>query len=290
MAALDDDMKRGSHFKRNATLTVIAAVLVAVVTYLNWNRDPEIDGPGVPLGVEQAAIVTYSGPRLSVAPYKWGVAVNVRIAEVTEQADRRIYDVRYIVNRAGTFDLRDFLVAADGSELTGLPPFQIIGNSKLSKDLDTRIEETEDLRIDVGSHYYETMAVLFVLWIVWLLMLIFFKRPRTVTEADAVPAGLTLPEMLRNFMTKLEAGALTSDDKARLEMLLLRCWRDELALGPMPMRAALNAIWRDDKTTASLRKLQHWLHHPASSVAREEITALVAPYAADANPREEAAP
>jgi hypothetical protein len=285
-------MKCGSHFKRNATLAVIAAVpvLVAVVTYLNWNRDPEIDGPGVPLGVEQAAIVTYSGPLLSVAPYKWGVAVNVRIAEVTEQEDRRIYDVRYIVNRAGTFDLKDFLVAADGSELTGLPAFRITGDSKLSKDLDTRIEETEELRIDVGGRYYETMAVLFVLWIVWLLLLIFFKRPRTVTEADAAPAGLTLPERLRNLMAKLESGALTAADKAQMEMLLLRCWRDELALSPMPMSATLNAIWRDDKTSGSLRKLQHWLHHPASSVAREEIAELVAPYAADASPQEEAAP
>ncbi|MDA7889752.1 hypothetical protein N9A78_00900 [Akkermansiaceae bacterium] len=283
-------MKRGSHFKCNATFAVIAAALIAVVTYLNWDRNPEIDGPGVPLGVEQAAIVTYSGPRLSVAPYKWGVAVNVRIAEVTEQPDRRIYDMRYIVNRAGTFDLRDFLVAADGSELKGLPAFQIIGDSKLSKDLDTRIEETEELRIDVGGHYYETMALLFVLWIVWLLLLIFYKRPRTVLEADAAPAGLTLPEMLRDFMTKLEAGALTADDKARMEMLLLRCWRDDLALDPMSMRATLNAIWRDDKTASSLRKLQHWLHHPASPVAREEIAALIAPFAADTNPREEVTP
>jgi hypothetical protein len=289
VAALDDDMKRGSHFKRKATLAVIAAVLglVAVVIYLNRNR--EIDGPGVPLGVEQAAIVTYSGPLLSVAPYKWGVAVNVRIAEVTEQEGRRIYDVRYIVNRAGTFDLRDFLIAADGSELTGLPAFRITGDSKLSKDLDTRIEETEELRIDVGGRYYETMTVLFVLWIVWLLMLLFFKRPRPVTEADAAPAGLTLPEMLRKFMTKLETGALTADDKAQMEMLLLRCWRDELALSHMPMSATLNAIWRDDKTSASLRKLQHWLHHPASPVGREEIAELVAPYAADASPQEEAA-
>ena len=55
----------------------------------------------VPLGVEQAAIVTYSGPPIAVAPYKWGVAVNVRIASVTEQPGARIYDVRYIVNRAG---------------------------------------------------------------------------------------------------------------------------------------------------------------------------------------------
>jgi hypothetical protein len=47
------------------------------------------------------------------------VAVNVRIAKVRELPDRRIYDLRYIVNRAGTFDLKDYLVADDGSSLEG---------------------------------------------------------------------------------------------------------------------------------------------------------------------------
>ena len=39
-----------------------------------------------------------------MTPYKWGVAVNVRIAKVIEQPRARIYDVRYIVNRAGKAD------------------------------------------------------------------------------------------------------------------------------------------------------------------------------------------
>src|SRR3954468_8789521 len=92
------------------------AVVVALGSLAFWWRPakkPE-DVLNVPLGVEQAAIVTYSGPVLAVAPYKWGVAVNVRIAEVRERDDARIYDVRYIVNRAGTFDLKDYLTSADG--------------------------------------------------------------------------------------------------------------------------------------------------------------------------------
>ena len=54
--------------------------------YFTRSRETRTTGLRVPLGVEQAAIVTYSGPLLAVAPYKWGVAVNVRIAEVTENA------------------------------------------------------------------------------------------------------------------------------------------------------------------------------------------------------------
>ena len=116
----------------------------------------------------------------------------MRIAEVVERPDKRIYDVRYIVNRAGTFDLKDYLAAADGSALEGLPTFKFTGDPKLSKNLDTRIQETEEIRVDVGGRYYETLAVLAVLWIIWLLLLIFYKRPRPPAEPEAAPSGPTL--------------------------------------------------------------------------------------------------
>src|SRR5688572_2321263 len=91
---------------------LLALIAVALGVWF-FTRPPKLpDSLNVPLGVEQAAIVTYSGPAIAVAPYKWGVAVNVRIAGVTEQPGARIYDVRYIVNRGGTFDLKDYLAAA----------------------------------------------------------------------------------------------------------------------------------------------------------------------------------
>lgn len=280
-------MTRGPHFKRNV---IAASVIVVIALVLFFRSGKDNDVLNVPLGVEQAAIITYSGPLAAVAPYKWGVAVNVRIAQVTEQPGRRVYDVRYIVNRAGTFDLKDYLVAADGSALTGLPTFKFAGDAKLSKNLDTRIQETEAMRIDVGGRYYETMTLLTVLWIVWLLLLVFYKRPHDAVETDIGPAAPTLAEMLGGFLAQLEADTLNAADKAKMEMLLLRCWRDELALGDVPMNAAMQAINHDDKTGESLRKVQHWLHHRASNVQRDEVAKVVAPFTVDAKPMEVAAP
>jgi hypothetical protein len=265
-------------FIRRKRVLALAAV-VAVVSAMFFLREPEDpDTLRVPLGVEQAAIVTYSGPSVAVAPYKWGVAVNVRIAEVIEQPDRRVYDVRYIVNREGTFDLKDYLAAEDGSTLEGLPTFKFTGDPKLSKDLDKRIQETEEIRVDVGGRYYETLAVLGGLWIVWLLLLIFWKRPQPPAAPDPEPPGPTLAEMLRQFLARLEAGTLDVGDKAKMEMLLLQRWREELALGPIAMSDALEKIARHEKAGGRLRKLQHWLHHPASPVPSTEIAALIAPY------------
>lgn len=240
-------------------------------------RAKQDDSLNVPLGVEQAAIVTYSGPDVAVTPYKWGVAVNVRIAKVTEKSGARIYDVRYIVNRAGTFDLKDYLIGENGSQLDGLPSFKFHGDPKLSKHLDTRIQETEEIAVDVGGHYYSTLAALGVLWIVWLLLLIFYGRARPPAPAT-VPPEPTLAAMLRAFLAQLEAGTLDAAAKAKMEMLLLRRWREEVAGADVPMIAAFDAISRSEKTGNPMRQLQHWLHNPASSVRREEIAAVVTPY------------
>jgi hypothetical protein len=266
--------------KRKYALWLAAFIACAVVVYIATRS--EDDTLRVPLGVEQAAIVTYSGPLLAVAPYKWGVAVNVRIAEVTEKPDRRVYDLRYIVNRAGTFDLKDYLVADDGSTLEGLPAFKFEGDPKLSKNLDTRIQETEEIRVDVGGRYYEWMALFALLWIGWLLLLIFWKRPKPLAEPDAGPPPPTIAEMMRSFLAQLEAGTLNADAKAKMEMLMLQCWRNELALGNEPMDSALAHIASNGTTSEALKKLQHWLHHPSSSVPSADIAAVIKPYTVEA--------
>lgn len=272
-------MNRKGQILRYASAVLILAIGAGAAWHFFF-REKEPEGLHVPLGVEQAAIVTYSGPLLTVAPYKWGVAVNVRIAAIEAQPDRRVYDVRYIANRAGSFDLRDFLLAADGSALEGLPEFRFTGDSALSKDLDTRIEETEELKIQVGGYYYEIMSALGILWIGWLLLLIFWKRPRPTVTDDSGPAEMPFGEWLHGFLAALEAGTVSAADKAKLEMRLLRLWREELRLPEdVSMIEALGAVSRDAKTGAPLKKLQHWLHHPASPVPGDEIAAVLAPYA-----------
>jgi hypothetical protein len=266
--------------KRKHALWLAVFAACAVVVYIATRTSD--DSLRVPLGVEQAAIVTYSGPLLAVAPYKWGVAVNVRIAEVTERPDRRIYDLRYIVNRAGTFDLKDYLVAEDGSALAGLPTFKFEGDPKLSKNLDTRIQETEEIRVDVGGRYFEWLTLFALLWIGWLLLLIFWKRPKPPAAPEADPSPPTLAEMMRSFLAQLEAGTLNADAKAKMEMVMLKCWRNELALGNEPMDSAHAHIASNGKTSEALKKLQHWLHHPSSSVPSADIAAVIKPYTVEA--------
>jgi hypothetical protein len=248
------------------------AVLALVVAAWWWLQDE--DNLKVPLGVEQAAIITYSGPGLIVKPFRYGVAVNVRIAQVTEQAGAKVYDVRYLVNREGEHDLTQYLMTDNGAALSGLPSFKVQGDPKLSKELEARVKETEDIGIEVRGHYQATLVALFVFWILWLLALIFWRRPKKPAPTPVKPP-LTVAEQLSVLLAELEQGGLTAAQKARLEMLLLRCWREGLVPADAPMAEVLAAIARGERTGEALVRLQRWLHRPGSGVADFEIAAII---------------
>lgn len=251
-----------------------AALALVVALPLAWWLTRDDDNLKVPLGVEQAAIITYTGPNLVVKPFRYGVAVNVRIAQVTERAGAKVYDVRYLVNREGEHDLIAYLMSDNGAALTGLPSFKVMGDPKLSKELEARVKETETIGIEVRGHYQATLWALFALWIGWLLLLIFYGRPKRVVPVPVRPP-LTVAEQLRAFLAELEQGGLTAEQKARLEMLLLRCWREGLVPAETPMAAVLAAVARGERTGEPLVRLQQWLHRPDSAVVDADIAALL---------------
>ena len=247
----------------------LSVVLAAVWWFL---RDD--DSLKVPLGVEQAAIITYGGPGLVVKPFRYGVAVNVRIAQVTEREGMKVYDVRYLVNREGEHDLTQYLMSDDGTVLTELPSFKVQGDPKLSKELEARVKETEEIGIEVWGHYRATLWALFVFWIGWLFLLIFWKRPRQPVVVAPKPP-LTVAEQLQLLLGELEQGGLTAEQKARLEMLLLRSWREGLAPADAPMVEVLAAVARAETTGEALVRLQRWLHRPGSGVVDAEIADII---------------
>ncbi len=255
-----------------------AALALVFGLPLAWWLTRKDDALNVPLGVEQAAIITYGGPELAVKPFRWGVAVNVRIAQVTGAPGGRVYDVRYLVNREGDYDLRDYLTSESGAVLDGLPVFKFHGDPKMSKELEARIKETEQVGVQVGGRYYTKLLVLGFVWLACLYPLVFWGRPKRAAPAPVVPP-LTEAEELHGLLARLRAGTLDAAGQARMEMILLRCWRAGLLDGSAPMSEVLAAVARDGRTAADLARLQAWLYRRESTVTIEEIAALVAPHA-----------
>jgi hypothetical protein len=260
--------------KKSFRVWLLRGLAAFAVIAVAWWFLQEEDSLKVPLGVEQAAIITYSGPGLIVKPFRYGVAVNVRIAQVTEHSGAKVYDVRYLVNREGEHDLIAYLMSDNGAVLSGLPSFKVKGDPKLSKELEARVKETEEIGIDVRGHYQATLVVLLIFWILWLFALIFWRRPKKPVPAPA-KAPLTLAEQLRILLGELEQGGLTAVQKARLEMLLLRCWREGLVPADAPMVDVLAAIARGERTGEALGHLQRWLHRPGSGIADAEIASII---------------
>ena len=266
-------MNRAVLFFRRRWVPWVALALVVALPLAWWLLRDE-DSLKVPLGVEQAAVITYGGPGLVVKPFRYGVAVNVRIAQVTAKGGIRVYDVRYLVNREGQYDLIEYLMTDNGAALAGLPSFKVQGDPKLSKELEARVKETEDIGIEVRGHYQATLWALFVFWILWLLALIFWRRPKKPAPV-APPAPLTVAEELKLLLAELEQGGLDAERKARLEMLLLRCWREGLVPAEAPMTEVLAAIAAGERTGEALGRLQRWLHRPGSGVADADVAAII---------------
>jgi len=255
--------------------------VVAIVAVIRWDRGPPPQSSrsehDVPLGVEEAVIIRYAGPRLVARPYRRGASVNVRIAEESLQDSHRVYDVRYVVNLPGEFDLKDYLGSADGQPLDGLPSFKIRGLTRLTKDIETRIRELEDVGVHIGHWYYETLAGLGAAWVLWLAGLIWIGRPKRAQLSAAPPPKPSLAEQIARYLESLAGEGLSLDDKARLEILLVCYWRQRLGLADDRMAAACRQIRVDPRLGPAYEALEAWLHDPQAPVGPADVRRLCDP-------------
>jgi hypothetical protein len=249
----------------------VVALVIALVLSRSTAPPAEEATLDVPLGVEEAVVISYQGPRLVARPYRRGASVNLRIAQEAARGPVRVYDIRYVISQPGEFDLAEYLAAADGTELSDLPRFKVRGLTSLTKDIETRIREIEDVGVHVGHWYYETLAGLGVLWIAWLGGLIWIGRPKRQQKEAPPPPEPSLAERIAQYFDALARGDLSAADKARLESLLLQHWRGRLDLREDRMAAACRRMQRNSSVGPAYDAVQSWLHAPNTPVDPAEV-------------------
>jgi hypothetical protein len=283
MAKNADRRKRRRVIALAIACLAVCAVIVGVVVAVVHSRRPEEtathDEREVPLGVEEAVIIRYSGPRLVARPYRRGASVNLRIAEEVQQGGSRVYDVRYVVSLPGEFDLMEYLTSADGTPPSDLPPFKVRGETSLTKDVETRIREIEDVGVHIWHWYYETLAGLGVFWALWLAGLVFIGRPKRPPKPAPPPPEPSLAELIARYLDALARGDLPVEDKARLEILLLKHWRERLSLRHDRMADSCRQIRGDATLGRAYEAVEGWLHDPSAGTGSAEIVKLVRPVA-----------
>jgi len=225
----------------------------------------------VPLGVEEAVVIRYGGPRLVARPYRRGASVTLRIADEVSQGSMRVYDVRYVVNLPGEFDVTDYVTSSDGLPIDDLPSFRVRGLTSLTKDIETRIREIEDVGVEIWHGYYETLAGLGVFWGLWLLGLIFVGRPKRAPKPPPPPREPSIEERIEQILRAAGQGELSVEQKSQLEVLLLEYWRRRLDIGGDRMAVACREVRSNDALGRVYETLEAWLHNPGAEVGANEF-------------------
>lgn len=252
-------------------LLLVLAGLAALLLLPSREPEPPRSDTDVPLGVEQAVIVRYSGPQLQARPYQRGASVNLRIADQVQNGRVRVYDVRYVVSLPGEFDVTEYLTSTDGRPIDDLPPFPVRGLTSLTKDIETRIQEIENAGVHIWHWYYELLAAAGVFWVAWLVGLIYIGRPKRVPKPPPAPPQPSIIEQIDGYIIAMTQRELTIAEKASLEALLLGHWRRQLGLAERRMAVSCRVIKESRELSGVYGKLQAWLHSPRAGVGPAEF-------------------
>lgn len=234
----------------------------------------------VPLGVEHAVTLRYSGPDLAVKPFDREVAVHLRIAGIAPRGHSLVYDVRYVVDRPGRYNIMDYLAGATGGETADLPPFVVQATAKAGDTIGKRVQTIEPVGIHFWHWYRETLAMLAVLWLAWLAALIFWHRHHHRKRPPAPPDYDAFYELLQAFLDRLDAGGLDAAGKLELEQLMLGWWRKQCASHDGSMYAVVQKLAADPAVGGAYQILEQWLHDADTTISKADVIQALHPYTA----------
>lgn len=239
---------------------IVLAAMLAVTAVAQARREPV----RTTIGIEGRTIFRHpAGEAVQSVPVDDKAPVVVRIAEATRDGDWMLYDLRFIAQYAGEFDLRECLRRPDGAPLTNAEPLPVIVGKLLPDDHQGALFELGGVRVPRLGGY---RLALLVIGIVWLAVPIWFIARRLLRKRPPAPpppdAPITLADQLRPLVEAALRGELSTADRARLEMLLLGYWRERLGLGGVEHAAAVRTMRAHAEAGELLEQLERWLHRP----------------------------
>lgn len=262
---------------RNLLLGVLVlALLAAAGMALRWMLRAR--ATEVPLGVEHAVTLRYSGPDLVIKPFDRGVAVHLRIAGIQTSGHSLVYDIRYVIDRRGRYNILDYLTSASGEAPANLPAFVVQAVAREDETMEQRVQSIEPAGIHFWHRYRELLAVLAGIWLAWLAALIFWHRHHHRTRRPALPDYDAFHGMLRAFLDRLGTDGLDAAGKLALETLMLAWWRDHCAGRRGDMYAVVQTLAADPVIGGAYQTLECWLHDSETTIARADVIEALRPY------------
>ena len=172
------------------------------------------------------------------------------------------YRAFFLGARAGDYDLREWIQRPDGHTAEGLPPLPARVVSSLEDRATTDLRDTADIDVDFSPRYSRIAWTAVVLWVLVPILAVarrFLRRRRVVEVAPPAPPPTAL-ELLRPLCEAAATRPLDVEEKARLELLLYRHWRERLGFDDARASHAIERLRAHADASPLLLDLERWLH------------------------------
>lgn len=231
------------------------------------------------VGIEAKVEVLLPGPPLKTTPFDLKSPITVRIASTRPHGSQIEYDLRYIGLVPGKYDLRTYLTPEGDAVGVELPAIPVEISGILPAEHNGHLIPHDSAKVSFFGKYKWLIIAATILWAGLLIPFLLSGRRREFQHETAPPPGPpTLAELLRPLVMQAAEGQLSTDEKAKLERMLLGHWRKQLGLESLEPPAAMLQLRAHPEAGALLRSLEDWLHRPPGTVKVDVETAL-APYA-----------
>ena len=201
--------------------------------------------------------------------------LSVRLLEMKPAKDGHRYDFEVQGLEPGQHNLADFLEAPEG---TVIPAIRLEITSALEPGL-VRPHEIEAGKLPELGGYGTTMLILAAAWVAGLAAILIWRKKKPLADGAGIGAPPTLAERLRPLIDQASKGDLSSEDRAKLERLVIGHWRERLpdtaALSPAE---AMMELRTDPLASPLILAMERWLHARDSQTSAADIERLLAPY------------
>lgn len=253
---------RTEHFR-------VIAVSVAILYCLSLDIARAESVAKAERGITGTFAFQYEGPSLRAKSLR--DADTPLIVRIQRNESPSQYSVRFIGNVPGQFDLRDWLEHTDGSPLQSAQPMVVTIVSTLPNDPRSDLFEVDGFQPGFRGGYRLALVLIGMAWLGVPIVVIasrILTRPKAI-QTKSVVTELSLADQLRPLVETAAQGQLSTNDKARLELLLLRYWRQEANLPYADMAVAITKLRTHSQAGPILAAVERWLH-AENGVARPE--------------------
>jgi hypothetical protein len=202
----------------------------------------------------------------------------LRIAHTQPHGTLTRYDLRYIGRVPGKHDLREYLFNTNGLPATNLAELIVTVSGVLPEQHNGWLEEQALHAPSFFGGYRAVAAIVVLLWILSLFVILRVgRKPKAAVVEAPVQREPTFAERLRPLVERAAAGALSADEKAALERMLIHHWQRRLGLAEADSGELIARLRQHAEAGALLRALEDWLHRPPGGV-KVEVESVLAPY------------